>query len=200
MYGLPQAGILAQNLLEKCLNQHGYHQNKVTPGLWNHDWWPLLFTLCVDNFSIKYVGWEHANHLAKILKKHYICSIDWDGNQYLGMTMDWDYNGHKATSQCSYMSPRPSRIFNTGHPTNHSISHTHTSSPTTEQRCSTRKTQTSQLCSPMKTRNSFKRSLALSSTKRDALTAPCLQRWGLLPHNRQTQPKHNEKGTTIFRL
>jgi hypothetical protein len=24
MYGLPQAGILAQNLLEKCLNQHCY--------------------------------------------------------------------------------------------------------------------------------------------------------------------------------
>jgi hypothetical protein len=33
MYGLPQVGILAQNLLEKCLNQHGYHQSNVTPGL-----------------------------------------------------------------------------------------------------------------------------------------------------------------------
>jgi hypothetical protein len=65
MYGLPQAGILAQNLLEKCLNQHGYHQSKVSLGLWKHDWQPLLFTLCVDNFSIKYVGQEHANHLAK---------------------------------------------------------------------------------------------------------------------------------------
>jgi len=26
MYGLPQAGILAQELLEKRLNQHGYYQ------------------------------------------------------------------------------------------------------------------------------------------------------------------------------
>ncbi len=37
MYGLPQAGILAQNLLEKRLNKHGYFQNKAVPGLWTHD-------------------------------------------------------------------------------------------------------------------------------------------------------------------
>jgi hypothetical protein len=81
---------------KKGLNQHDYHQSKVTPSLWKHDWWPLLFALYVDDFGIKYVRREHANHLAKILEEHYKCSIDWDGNQYLGMTMDWDYNGHKV--------------------------------------------------------------------------------------------------------
>jgi hypothetical protein len=96
MYGLPHAGILAQNLLEKCLNQHGYHQSNVTLDLWKYDWRPLLFTLCVNNFGIKYIGREHANHLAKIFKEDYECSIDWDGNRYLGMNMDWDYNGHKV--------------------------------------------------------------------------------------------------------
>ena len=30
MYGLPQSGILAQTLLESCLNAHGYHQSKIT--------------------------------------------------------------------------------------------------------------------------------------------------------------------------
>jgi hypothetical protein len=88
MNSLPQAGILAQNLLQKCLNQHGYHQSNVTPGLCKHDWQPLLFTLCVKDFGIKYVGREHANHLTKILKEHYKRSIDWDGNQYLGVNMD----------------------------------------------------------------------------------------------------------------
>ncbi len=34
MYGLPQVGILAQELLEKRLNKHGYHQSPITPGLW----------------------------------------------------------------------------------------------------------------------------------------------------------------------
>ncbi len=50
----------------------------------------LSCSLCVDNFGIKYVGREHANHLAKILEEHYKCSIDWDGKRYLGMNIDWD--------------------------------------------------------------------------------------------------------------
>ena len=38
MYGLPQAGIIAQKLLEEQLLKAGYHQRKVTPGYWKHDW------------------------------------------------------------------------------------------------------------------------------------------------------------------
>ncbi len=33
MYGLPQAGILAQQLLEQQLNEHEYQQSQITPGL-----------------------------------------------------------------------------------------------------------------------------------------------------------------------
>ncbi len=36
MYGLPQAGILAQQLLEQRLNDHRYQQSQITPGLWKH--------------------------------------------------------------------------------------------------------------------------------------------------------------------
>ncbi len=32
MYGLPQAGSLVQELLEKGLNEHGYSQSKAIPG------------------------------------------------------------------------------------------------------------------------------------------------------------------------
>jgi hypothetical protein len=38
VYGLPQAGILAQELLEQRLNKHGYSQSPITPGLWRHDY------------------------------------------------------------------------------------------------------------------------------------------------------------------
>ncbi len=38
MYGLPQARIIAQDLLTKQLHKAGYHQSKVTPGYWRHDW------------------------------------------------------------------------------------------------------------------------------------------------------------------
>jgi hypothetical protein len=36
MYGLPQAGILANKLLCKCLARHGYFEQPHTPGLWKH--------------------------------------------------------------------------------------------------------------------------------------------------------------------
>ena len=36
MYGLPQAGLIANELLEKRLNEHGYYQSKYIPGLWKH--------------------------------------------------------------------------------------------------------------------------------------------------------------------
>ncbi len=91
MYGLPQACILAQELLEKHLNKHSYHQSPLTPGLWWHDFRPISFTLCVDNFGIKYIGCKHAKHLASILSKHYRASHDWDGQRYLGMNLNWDY-------------------------------------------------------------------------------------------------------------
>ena len=49
MYGLPQAGIIAQVLLTKCLQKARYRQSKITPGYWQHDWRSISFTLIVDD-------------------------------------------------------------------------------------------------------------------------------------------------------
>ena len=68
MYGLPHAGLIAQQLLEKRLNKEGYHQSELTPGFWTHTWRPISFTLCVDNFGVKYVGKQHVEHLLSVLK------------------------------------------------------------------------------------------------------------------------------------
>ena len=81
MYGLPQAGILAQELLEQRLNSHSYHQSRYTPGLWTHDWRPICFTLVVDDFGVKYVGSEHADHLINAIKETYDVTKDWDGKR-----------------------------------------------------------------------------------------------------------------------
>ena len=70
MYGLPQAGILAHQLLETRLTNGGYTQSKLTPVLWTHKWRPILFTLCVDNSGVKYVGVQHAKHLMGVLFTH----------------------------------------------------------------------------------------------------------------------------------
>ena len=36
MYGLPQAGIIAQEILQEQLAKVGYYQSKIIPGLWTH--------------------------------------------------------------------------------------------------------------------------------------------------------------------
>jgi hypothetical protein len=91
MYRLPQAGILAQQLLEQQLGTHGYSQSKVVPGLWLHKSRPITFTLVVDDFGVKYVAKEHVTHLIRILKEYYEILEDWSGNKYIGITFDWDY-------------------------------------------------------------------------------------------------------------
>jgi hypothetical protein len=67
MYGLPQAGILANQLLVRRLAIHGYHQTKSTPGIWRHATRPIQFTLLVDDFGVQYVGKEHAQNLIDAL-------------------------------------------------------------------------------------------------------------------------------------
>jgi hypothetical protein len=96
MYGLPQVGIIAQELLEKRLAKHGYHQSKITLGLWTHNTRPICFSLVVDDFGIKYVGEEHAQHLLSVVRQYYKCSCDWKGERYCGLTLKWDYEGQKV--------------------------------------------------------------------------------------------------------
>ncbi len=96
MYGLPQAGILAQKLLEERLNKHGYMQNQSIPGLRTHQLRLISFTFVIDDFGIKYVGQEHAMHLISILKEHYELSEDWKGTKFIGLTLKWDYPGQKV--------------------------------------------------------------------------------------------------------
>ena len=71
MYGLPQAVILANNLLTQHLVNHGYYQVKHMPGFWHHVWIPISFTSVVDNLGIVYVGREHAYHPMSAFKMYY---------------------------------------------------------------------------------------------------------------------------------
>ena len=82
MHGLPQAGILANKLLKRRLAKHGYNELKHTPGLFKHGTQPILFTLVVDNFGIKYEGVEHLKHLLDILKSFYDVEVDMSSGLY----------------------------------------------------------------------------------------------------------------------
>ena len=91
MYGLPQSGILANHKLKRDLLPFGYFPCRHTPGLWKHVWRPITFTLVVDDFGVKYVGRQHAEHLMTTLKKLYPkVTEDWTGTLYCGIQLKWN--------------------------------------------------------------------------------------------------------------
>ncbi len=91
VWGLPQAGILANKLLQKRLLPHGYFECPNTPGLWKHATRSILFTLVVDNFRVKYVGKEHVNYLIKCIKTKNKLTKDCLGDLYCDIKLNWDY-------------------------------------------------------------------------------------------------------------
>ena len=46
----------------------------------------------MDDFGVKYVGKEHADHLIKRIKENYDITEDWEGKRYLRLTFDWNYD------------------------------------------------------------------------------------------------------------
>ena len=103
MYGLPQAGILSNKLLRKRLAQDGYFELPHTPGLWKHVCRPVWFTLVVDDFGVKYIGRENAEHLMAALRKNYEVEEDWTGGLYCGIGLSWNYDqGYVDTNMIKY--------------------------------------------------------------------------------------------------
>ena len=92
VWGLPQAGILANKKLRRKLAPFGYFETN-TPGLWKHVSRPLTFTLVVDDFGVKYVNKDDVDHLVASIKKSYKLTEDWTGNLYCGIKLEWDYIG-----------------------------------------------------------------------------------------------------------
>jgi hypothetical protein len=76
MYGLKQAGLLANQLLQTRLAPSGYYPARHTPGLWLHKTRPISLTLVVDDFTVKYVGKHHAEHLRNSLLRTYELTTD----------------------------------------------------------------------------------------------------------------------------
>ncbi len=67
MYGLPQAGMIANKVVKECLEEHGYYELIHTPGLFTHKTRPIWFKLVVDDFDVKHIGKEHTDYLMSVL-------------------------------------------------------------------------------------------------------------------------------------
>ena len=91
IYGLPQAGRLANDQLMEFLKPHGYVPNPLTHGLWRHTTRDVVFSLVVDDFGVRYTSKNDADHLIATLKVAYEISINWTGSRYCGLTIKWDY-------------------------------------------------------------------------------------------------------------
>ena len=92
MYGLKEAGIIAYKHLVKNLLPYGYAPMKHTPGVWNHRSRKTTFTLCVDDFGVKYFTKGDAEHLIAAIQANYKCIVDWTGSTYCGMNLQWNYD------------------------------------------------------------------------------------------------------------
>jgi hypothetical protein len=115
VYGLPQAGKIANDVLVPYLAQHLYMQSKRIPGLFNHTTRPISFCLIVDDFGVKYVGEEHAVHLRDVLQAKYPITEDWTGETFCSLLLDWDYaNGTVDLSMPHYVAKALQRFQ---HPT-----------------------------------------------------------------------------------
>jgi hypothetical protein len=91
VWGLPQAGILANEQLQQKLDPFGYHECVNTPGLWYHATHPILFTLVVNDFGFKYKNNDNVKHLIASLKMMYTLTEYWTGDLYCGIALNWDY-------------------------------------------------------------------------------------------------------------
>jgi hypothetical protein len=104
MYGLKQAALLAFDHLVNCLKPFGYEPVAHSVGLWKHKTRRTRFCLCVDDFGVKYFNQDDADHLLATLRKFYKVSVDWEGRNYCGLTIDWNYNaGHVDISMPGYI-------------------------------------------------------------------------------------------------
>jgi hypothetical protein len=125
MYGLPQAGLLANKLLARRLTKYGYFQAEHTPGLWKHTWQPIQFALVVDDFGVEYAKKEHAQHILDALNKHYeAVSKDWQGSIFCGFKLAWDYHqrtvdllmpGYIQQALHKFQHPHPTRPQHSHH-------------------------------------------------------------------------------------
>ena len=101
MYGLPQAGLLAQQRLMEHLSARGFLSCPNTPCLFRHVTRPIVFTLVVDDFGVKYTDKADVEYLIELLKELYELTINWNGDKYLGFTIKHD----KSLRQLSLSMP-----------------------------------------------------------------------------------------------
>jgi hypothetical protein len=74
--------------LVKHLAKYGYFPTRRTDGFWCHITRPLQLCLVVNDFGVKLVVCQHAEHLMNALTYLYQITSDWSGTKHCGLTID----------------------------------------------------------------------------------------------------------------
>jgi hypothetical protein len=98
---------------------------KIINGFWKHKTRPICFALVVDDFAVKYVNEEDAEHLINAIKKYYPMTVDKEATKYIRLTIEWDYTNRKAhihmpgylqKALTRFKHETPDKIQNSPHP------------------------------------------------------------------------------------
>ena len=111
MYGLKQAALLAYNTVSNLLVNAEYEPILGSLGLWRHKKRNIMFCLCVDDFGVKYHNAEDLHHLKNTLQQTYTAKIDYNGENFLGFTVKWNYDvGYVDISMPGYVNRLLSKL------------------------------------------------------------------------------------------
>ena len=97
IYGLPQAGKLAQDRLVAHLASKGFNLAPHTPCLFLHNTRKISFLLYVDDFLIKYHRDEDLDFLFATLRELYSIKTDREAKKFIGISLKFDRTQRSVT-------------------------------------------------------------------------------------------------------
>ena len=100
LYGLPQAGKIAQNDAIALLKASGFHET-ATPCLFRHATRDITFCLVVDDYGVKYTSREDLDFLVDCLSAKYHVKVHPVATKHLGITINYIRKRHKRVFRIS---------------------------------------------------------------------------------------------------
>ena len=91
LYGMKQAGYIANKDIVEHLSNNGYTQHHNTPCLFKHVTDDIEFTLITDDFGVRYGNKAAADKLLEVMSRKYAMTHDWTGTKYAGFDILNDY-------------------------------------------------------------------------------------------------------------
>ena len=98
LYGMKQAGYIANKDLVNYLESNDYMQAKNTPCLFKHTTDDIEFSLITDDFLVRYGNKQSADKLLKIMSEKYPMTHDWSCVKYAGLNIKLNYDKNRSVT------------------------------------------------------------------------------------------------------